>query len=40
MVNIIIYIYIYYIFKGFLKFSEFKKPLNVTSHNVTMSQSD
>lgn len=30
MVNIIIYIYIYYIFKGFLKFSELKKPLNAT----------
>jgi len=30
MVNIIIYIYIYYIFKGFLKFSECKKPLNAT----------
>jgi len=30
MVNIIIYIYIYYIFNGFLKFLECKKPLNET----------
>ena len=32
MVNIIIYIYIYYIFKGLLKFLELKNPLIVTCY--------
>ena len=37
MVNIIIYIYIYYIFKGFLKFSECKKPLNATMQQCNIA---
>ena len=39
MVNIIIYINIYYIFKGFLKFSECKKPLNETLKLETLKLS-